>query len=405
MANAKHVLVLNCGSTTIKFQVIDMAKESRIARGTIDRVGRPDATVRLNQLEQGMMMRRELPVQVRDHAEGMSWILANLPADVRIDAVGHRVVHGGAHFSAPTLVNDDVIARIESCSSLAPLHNPVNLMGIREGRRLLPNVPHVASFDTAFHIEKPLMSQLFALPHEFYEKKGVRKFGFHGASHRYVSQRAARLLDRPYDELRMISCHLGGGCTITAIAGGKAVDTTATFGTSGGLPMGTRAGDVDLGLVFHLMEQEKLSVREVEDLLYRKSGLLGMSGISSDMVEVTRHANEGHERARIARDFFIHSVVKTIGSFVAVLQGVDAIIFTAGIGENDAPLRAAVLDRLGWLGVRVDPAQNALRGQDARISTTDSQVHALVVPTDEELMIAREVLEVVNPNPASPFRL
>lgn len=398
MTKLRNVLVLNCGSTTIKFQVIDLETEGRLFKGAIDRVGRPDALGKTTTLENGVTRRREEPVAVANHGQGIAWILDHLPNDMEIHSVGHRVVHGGAYFAGPARIDANTIAKIEACAPLAPLHNPVALQGIKACQCLLPKLPHVASFDTAFHIDKPLVSQIFALPYEYYTEHGCRKFGFHGASHQYVAHRAAQLLKRPLADLRLITCHLGGGCTMTAVAGGKAVDTTATFGTSGGLPMGSRAGEVDLGLVFHLMKNHNLTVEQMEDILYRKSGIMGLSGISADMVEVTRHARAGNERARLARDFFVHSIVKTIGAFAAVLKGVDGIVFTAGIGENDTELRAEVASQLAWLGVDLLPAvNNAARGSEAIVTSIQSRVAVLAIPTDEEMMIAREVAACLSP--------
>ena len=311
-----------------------------------------------------------------------------------IEGVGHRVVHGGEEFPDSVLITDEVIEKIEKLSELAPLHNPANLTGIKAFKNVLPNVPAVAVFDTAFHQTMPESSFLYSLPYEHYEKYGIRKYGFHGTSHKYVSERAAEMLGRPLEQLRLISCHLGNGASITAIEGGKSIDTSMGFTPLAGVTMGTRSGDIDPALIPYIMEKINKTAEEVLEGLNKKSGMLGLSGFSSDLRDIEQKAEEGNERAEMSLSVFASHIHKYIGSYAARMSGVDAIIFTAGIGENSDTIRARVLNGLEFMGVYWDPALNKLRGEERFISYPHSPVKVMVIPTDEEVMIARDVLRL-----------
>jgi len=389
------ILVINCGSTTIKFQLIETNSERLLVKGSVDRLGRPDCVGKIRIYGDDSAPREEV-LPAYSPADALRWIFDHVPPDTPPVAIGHRVVHGGAYFNTAALVNDDTIRKIEACVPLAPLHNPVELAGIRECLRLHGEIPQVVSFDTAFHQNKPPLNTVFPLPSKLIQKYGYRKFGFHGASHRFVSQRAATLLGRDLGALKLVSCHLGGGSSVTAIQGGIAVDTSATFGTCTGMPMGTRSGDIDAGVILDLLTEQHLSGAEVADILYTQSGLLALSGVSGDMAELERLEAQGHAGARLARNYYAYSLKRFIGAFAAVMNGIDGIIFTGGIGEHDADLRERVCADLAWLGVALDPAKNRLQGQELLVSTPASRVAALVIPTNEELAIAREVATVIN---------
>jgi acetate kinase len=388
-----NVLVLNCGSTSIKFQLLETGSRDCLVKGSVDRIGRDDCAASSRTGASGEKRTETLPAA--SHAEALRWVFGVLPRDARIRAVGHRVVHGGSLFRSAVRVDDQTLRGIESCVPLAPLHNPVQLAGIRECMALHPEIPHFASFDTAFHQDKPPLNALVPLPRELAERLGYRKFGFHGASHRYVAQRAAALLGRELSSLKLVTCHLGGGSSVTAVSGGVAVDTTAVYGTCTGMPMGTRSGDIDAGIVLDLMMRQGLRADEVYDLLYKKSGMLGISGVSADMAELENLEAAGHPGARLARDYFVFCLKKFIGSFAAAMDGIDGIVFTAGIGEHDADVRARTCAGLGWLGVRLDADRNGVRGAEGLVSAPDSRVAVLVVPTNEELAIALEVAEAL----------
>jgi acetate kinase len=388
------VLVINCGSTTMKFQLIETQTGASLAKGSVDRIGRPDCLGRMRAGAEGSPGREErLPD--RGHGQAMKWVFDSLPPGMAPDAVGHRVVHGGVHFSQAAFVTDECLLKIEDCVPLAPLHNPVQLMGIRECMRLHPELPQVATFDTAFHQAKPRLNAMFGLPLAWAEGLGYRKFGFHGASHKYVSRRAAALLGKDPGSLRLVTCHLGGGCSVTAVERGVAVESSANFGTCTGMPMGTRSGDLDAGVILDLLTRQKMSPEAIHELLYKKSGLLGISGVSDDMAELGRLESQGHEGARLARDYFVLALKRFIGSYAAVMDGVDGIVFTAGIGEHDSELRSRVCEGLGWLGATLDPERNRAGAGEALISTPGSRVALMVIPTNEELEIATEVAELV----------
>jgi acetate kinase len=398
----EKILVVNCGSSSLKYSFYDTTDESRQARGLVERIGL-DGTRLVHRGPKGEE-RRELPKGGFAEAfKAMTGALTSKETGViggpaEVSVVAHRVVHGGEKFTEGTLITDEVLAQIEALSPLAPLHNPVNLAGIREMRRLLPAVPHIAVFDTAFHHTLPAYAYLYGLPYEFYEKKAVRRYGFHGTSHHYVSLRAAQFLQRRPNELRLVSCHLGNGSSLCAVDHGRSVDTTMGFTPAEGLIMGSRCGDVDAGILAFLERTENLTATQSEELLNKKSGLLGLSGISSDMREILKAADEGRPRALLALKTYCYRVRKYIGAYVAAMGGLDAVIFTGGIGQGSAEVRALALQGLDGMGLRVDPQRNReARGFDevCRISTDDSKVVVLVVPTDEERMMAREALRAL----------
>lgn len=396
------ILVINCGSSSLKYSFFDTQQPQNTARGCVERIG--STGTRLAQGGANGELTRELPLG--GYAEAFAAMLgALMDKDVgvirdasAISAVGHRVVHGGEKFSSAVLINDAVVAEIDALSPLAPLHNPVNVAGIREARRTFPAVPHVAVFDTAFHSTLPSHAFLYGLPYELYEQRGIRRYGFHGSSHGYVALAAAQFLSKRARELKIVSCHLGSGASLCAIDHGRSVDTTMGFTPGEGLAMGTRCGDVDAGVLSFLARNDGLSFDELDELLNKKSGLLGLSGLSSDMREIEQAANEGHARALIAFKSFSYRVRKRIGAYMAAMGGLDVLIFTAGIGQGSAGVRAAALQGLECMGIRLDDARNrsAKGGEITRISTDDSPVTVLVVPTDEERMIARETLRTLS---------
>jgi len=400
---AEKILVINCGSSSLKYTFYDTADEARAAHGKVERIG--ISGTRLRQQGPGGEVERELPTA--GFPEAFNAMVAELVATgtgvIRgasdVSVVAHRVVHGGEKFTEGTLITDEVLAEIEALSSLAPLHNPVNVAGICEMRRLFPAAPHVAVFDTAFHHTLPAFAYLYGLPYEFYEKHGIRRYGFHGTSHQYASLRAAQFLNRRSNELRLVCCHLGNGSSLCAIDHGRSMDTTMGFTPAEGLIMGTRCGDIDAGVVAFLERIENLTATQTEDLLNRKSGLLGLSGVSSDMREVQQAADEGNSRALLALKAYCYRVRKYIGAYAASMGGMDAIIFTGGIGQGSAAVRAIALQGLDCMGVVLDLQRN--RDADGfsdvqRISTDDSQVNVLVVPADEERMMAREALRALS---------
>jgi acetate kinase len=401
----ERILVINCGSSSLKYSFYDTADESRHAAGGVERIGL--AGTRLAQRGPKGGVERELPQG--GFAEAFNAILAELMSKEtgviggsgEISIVAHRVVHGGERFTEGTLITDEVLAQIEELSPLAPLHNPVNVAGIREMRRLFPAAPHIAVFDTAFHHTLPAYAYLYGLPFELYEKRNVRRYGFHGMSHQYVGLRAAQFLKRRPNELRLVSCHLGNGSSLCAVDHGRSMDTTMGFTPAEGLIMGTRAGDVDAGIVTFLQRADGLTAAQADELLNKKSGLLGLSGISSDMREIEKAANEGHNRALLALKTYCYRVRKYLGAYVAAMGGLDAVVFTGGIGQGSAEVRALALQGLDCMGIVLDEQRNRdARGFDevCRITADDSKVTVLVVPTDEERMMAREALRAVGRN-------
>ncbi|MCQ6274392.1 acetate kinase [Bacillus sp. V3B] len=390
------IIAINAGSSSLKFQLFDMPSEDVITKGLIERIGLNDAVFNITVNGEKQTETTDIP----NHNVAVELLLSKLTnlgiieSLNEIEGVGHRVVHGGEEFSDSVLINDDVLQKIESLCEIAPLHNPANITGIKAFKEVLPNVPSIAVFDTAFHQTMPENSYLYSLPYEYYEKYGVRKYGFHGTSHKYVSERAAEILGRPLDQLRLISCHLGNGASIAAIEGGKSIDTSMGFTPLAGVTMGTRSGDIDPALIPYLMEKTNTSAEEVVDVLNKKSGMLGLTGFSSDLRDIELQAAEGNERAEVALAIFASHIHKYIGSYAARMSGVDAIIFTAGIGENSDVIRARVLSGLEFMGVYWDPALNALRGDERYISYPHSPVKVMVIPTDEEVMIARDVVRL-----------
>ena len=399
----EKILVINCGSSSLKYCFYDTADESRHARGQVERIG-IDGTKLAHRGPKGEV-KRELPKG--GFAEAFKTMVAELTSKEtgviggagEVSVVAHRVVHGGEKFTEGTIITDEVLAQIEALNPLAPLHNPVNLAGIREMRRLFPAVPQVAVFDTAFHHTLPAYAYLYGLPYELYEKRAVRRYGFHGTSHHYVSLRAAQFLKRRPNELRLVSCHLGNGSSLCAVDHGRSADTSMGFTPAEGLIMGTRCGDVDAGVLAFLERTEKLTASQSEEMLNKKSGLLGLSGISSDMREIQKAADGGHPRALLALKTYCYRVRKYLGAYVASMGGLDAVIFTGGIGQGSAEVRALSLQGLGCMGLAIDEQRNRdARGftEVCRISSDDSKVAVLVVPTDEERMMAREALRTIS---------
>lgn len=395
----KKILVINTGSSSLKYQLIDMKNESVLAKGLCDRIGIDNSFIKHTKTGNDTVV---IDIDMTNHKSAIKEVIKTLMdknmgviTDVsEIAAVGHRVVHGGEKFQDSVIIDERVMQAIKDCVELAPLHNPPNITGIEACRHIMPGTPMVAVFDTAFHQTLPNYAYVYALPYEIYEKHGVRKYGFHGTSHKYVAQRAAALLGKPLEELKLISCHLGNGASVCAIKNGKSVETSMGFTPLDGLAMGTRCGSVDPAVVKFLMENEKMSPKEIDEYLNKKSGVLGISGVSSDFRDVDSAVDEGNERAKLAIDIFCYRVRKTIGEYAAVMNGVDAVIFTAGIGENNDNVRKLVLSDLDYIGIRIDWEKNKLRGKELDISTPEATVRTLVIPTNEELAIARETLRL-----------
>ncbi|ALC89672.1 acetate kinase [Bacillus sp. FJAT-18017] len=392
------VIAINAGSSSLKFQLFEMPSETVITKGIVERIGLNDAIFTISVGSEKVKEVTEIP----DHDVAVKILLDKLTSTGiiksldEISGIGHRVVHGGETFTDSVLITEQVLNKIEELSELAPLHNPANLTGIRAFQQVLPNVPAVAVFDTAFHQTMPESSYLYSLPYEYYEKYGIRKYGFHGTSHKYVSQRAAELLGRPIEQLRLLSCHLGNGASIAAIEGGKSIDTSMGFTPLAGVTMGTRSGNIDPALIPYIMEKTGKTAEEVLDVLNKKSGMLAVSGFSSDLRDIELEAEKGNDRAELALEVFANRIHKYIGSYSARMYGVDAIIFTAGIGENSASIRARVLRGLEFMGVYWDPSLNEVRGEEAFINYPHSPVKVIIIPTDEEVMIARDVLRLGN---------
>ncbi len=390
------VLAINAGSSSLKFQLLDMPEEVVKAKGQIERIGLPDS---IFSIKSGNG-KKEIIKDIHNHAEAATMVLDMLISENvvssydEISGVGHRVVHGGEVFSDSVLIDDKNLEKLEELSDLAPLHNPANIVGIEEFQKALPGVPAVAIFDTAFHQTMPESSFLYPLPREYYEKYGIRKYGFHGTSHKYVTERAAEMLNRPLETTRLISCHLGNGASIAAVQGGKSIDTSMGFTPLAGLTMGTRSGNIDPALIPYIMGQTGKSVESVLDVLNKESGMLAISGFSSDLRDIEIEASKGNERAQLALDVFADRIHKYIGSYAARMGGVDAIIFTAGIGENSDLVREKVLQGLEFMGVYFDPDLNHVRGKEIYISHPYSPVKVLVIPTDEEVMLARDTVRV-----------
>jgi acetate kinase len=392
------ILILNAGSSSLKYQLIDMQDESILAKGLVERIG--IAGSQIKQTAGSRVFEAQAPM--KDHVEGIQYMLAALTDKEKgvvknmdeIGAVGHRVLHGGEKFSGSVLVNDDVIDAIEENIPLGPLHNPANLMGIRACQKIMPNTPNVAVFDTAFHQTMPKKAYLYGVPKEYYTRLKVRRYGFHGTSHRYVSKRAAEFLGLPVEGLRIITCHLGNGSSLAAVKDGKCIDTSMGISPLEGVVMGTRSGSLDPAVVQFIANNDHKTVNEVLDILNKKSGLIGLSGISSDMRDIDAAAANGNEDAIIAREMLVYGIRKYIGAYAAAMNGVDVIVFTAGIGENNANLRRMVMEGFEYLGAKLDQEKNKTR-EEAVISTDDSKVKVVVIPTNEEIVIARDTLDLV----------
>ena len=388
------VLVINCGSSSLKYQLIDSRSEEVLAAGLCERIGIDGRMTHTPSSGNTVVKNDPLP----DHGAAIQAVLSALTDKAHgvisslgeIGAVGHRLVHGGEKFAASVIINDEVIAEVEACNDLAPLHNPANLIGVRACRQIMPDVPMVGVFDTAFHQTMPPKAYLYGIPHQYYQEHKVRRYGFHGTSHNYVSQRVHHLAELDPDNSRVIVCHLGNGASVTAVKNGKSVDTSMGLTPLEGLIMGTRSGDLDPGVIEYIAKKEHMTLEEVLKVLNKESGVLGLSGVSSDFRDLTEAMEQGNEQAAVAVEAFCYRVAKHIGAYTAALNGVDAIVFTAGIGENAAHIRSMVCDYLGFLGITIDEEKNAVRGKETEISTPDSKVSVFVIPTNEELAIARE---------------
>ena len=397
-----NILVINAGSSSLKYQLLNPETGDLLAKGLCERIGIDGKFTYKPQVE-GKKVLDAIDVAMPPHSEAIQAVLdALVDAEngvigsmKEIDAVGHRVVHGGEAFNKSVLITDEVMKAIEDCIPLAPLHNPANLTGIRACQKVMPGVPMVAVFDTAFHQTMPAKAYMYALPYEYYENDKVRRYGFHGTSHKYVAGRAAAMLGKKPEELKLISCHLGNGSSVTAVDGGKSVDTSMGFTPLAGLPMGTRAGDLDAGILQYVMNKYGLSIDEMLNVLNKKSGVEGLSGVSSDFRDLENAAAEGNEKASLSREKFAYEVKKYVGAYAAAMGGVDAIIFTAGVGENDKAIRAMVCKGLEYMGVKLDDEANSVRGKETVISTADSKVKVLLIPTNEELMIAMDTASIV----------
>ena len=393
------ILVINCGSSSLKYQLIDMETENVMAKGYLEKIGLEDSF--LTHTVNGEKHRIEK--KVANHEEGMQLVLSQLLDEnygvikdlKEIDAVGHRVVHGGEKFSGSVLITDEVIDTIKECIPLAPLHNPAGITGIEACKKALPGVPMVGVFDTAFHQTLPKKAYMYAIPYEYYDKYKIRKYGFHGTSHKFVSQRVAEIMHKPIEDLKIITCHLGQGASLCAVDGGKSIDTTMGLTPLAGVPMGTRSGDIDPSIVTFLMKNENLTCDQMDTILNKKSGKLGLSQISSDDRDIEEAASKGNEKAKLAMENFAYQVAGNIGKFAVQMKGVDVITFAGGIGENGINARKDICDYLGCLGVKIDEEKNKTRGEEVEISTPDSKVKVFIVPTNEELMIAKETMKEV----------
>ena len=394
------VLVINCGSSSLKYQVLDMTNESLQAKGLVERIGMEGSILTHEKI--GAEDKFVLETPMEDHKAAIGYVLEAV-ADPdhgvvksmsEIGAVGHRVVHAGEKYAESVLIDDDVIEALEDCIDLAPLHNPPNLLGIAACKELMPDTPMVAVFDTAFHQTMPPESYIYALPYEYYKKYGIRRYGFHGTSHKYVAERAADIMNVNLDDLKIITCHLGNGASVSAIKRGVCIDTSMGFTPLEGLVMGTRSGDIDPAIVNFIADKEGLSQEEINEIMNKKSGVLGISGVSSDFRDIEAAAEEGNERALLALKVFAHKVRFYIGAYIAEMNGVDAIVFTAGVGENDIAMRDIICNDLGNLNIKLDLVKNKVRGKELIISRDDSRVKIILIPTNEELMIARDTYKI-----------
>lgn len=393
------ILVINCGSSSLKYQVIDMTGNSLLAKGLVERIGIDGSVITHEKI--GMdKFKNEVPM--KDHSQAIGHVITALTDKnhgvvkemSEIGAVGHRVAHAGEKYDHSVLIDDKVMKNLEDCIELAPLHNPANLTGIRACRKLMPETPMVAVFDTAFHQTMPPESYIYAIPYEYYQKYGIRRYGFHGTSHKYVAERCADILNVDMKDLKIITCHLGNGASVSAIKRGVCIDTSMGFTPLEGLVMGTRSGDIDPAIVSYIKKKLNLEDGGAVEILNKKSGVLGISGISSDFRDIEKAAQEGDERAQLAIKVFVHKVRFYIGAYIAEMNGVDAIVFTAGVGENDMDMRDLICNDLGNLGIKLDLVKNKVRGKEAIISRDDSRVSIMLIPTNEELMIARDTYDI-----------
>lgn len=396
------IFVVNCGSSSIKYQLIDMENDVVLAKGLVERIG-----IEGSILKHTLGNRDAVTIEgvINNHSEGIQMVLEALTNDEYgaiksledISAIGHRVVHGGERFIDSVLITDAVLAGIEACAELAPLHNPPNISGIKACQKFMPKTPQVAVFDTAFHQTLPKVAYIYGLPYEWYLKYGIRRYGFHGTSHKYVAQMAASMMGEHMTDLRIITCHLGNGASLAAIKYGKSIDTSMGFTPLEGLVMGTRSGEIDPAILPYIMEKENMSSSELDEFLNKKSGILGISGMSSDFRDLESAAAEGDERSALAIEIFAYRVKRYIGGYVAAMGGVDAIVFTAGLGENSPEMRDKICNGLEYLGTRIDPERNNIRGQAQEISVRRSDVKIFVIPTNEELVIARDTATICRP--------
>ena len=395
------ILVINCGSSSLKYQILDMDNETLLCKGLVEKIGIEGSVITHEKVGEDKV-KTEVPM--KDHKDAIAQVLAAIQDPEHgviesmgeLGAVGHRVVHAGEKYNGSVLITEDVVKALEECIELAPLHNPANLLGIAACQELMPYTPMVGVFDTAFHQTMPAESYIYALPYEYYENYGVRRYGFHGTSHKYVAQRAADILNVDIQDLKLITCHLGNGASVSAIKGGKCIDTSMGFTPLEGLVMGTRSGDIDPAITNFIANKEGLDAAGIDNMLNKKSGVLGISGVSSDFRDIEEAIEEGNERAELALRVFAHKVKFYIGAYIAEMNGVDAIVFTAGVGENDFTMREIICSNMGNLGVHMDTLKNKVRGKETIISTEDSKVKLLLIPTNEELMIARDTLEIVS---------
>ena len=393
------ILVINCGSSSLKYQLIDSVTEKPLAVGICERIGIDGRLVHTPEGKDKLIFEKALP----NHEAAVQAVLSALTdrecgvidSLEEIDAVGHRVVHGGERFTKSVIIDDEVIEAIKGCNDLAPLHNPANLIGIDACKKLMPGVPMVAVFDTAFHQTMPKKAYTYALPFEYYDKYKIRRYGFHGTSHSYVSKRAAQIAGLDYSNSKIIVCHLGNGASVSAVKNGESVDTSMGLTPLEGLIMGTRSGDIDPAIIEFIAKKEHRTLDDIMNLLNKKSGVYGMSGVSSDFRDLEAAADSGNQHAKDATEVFVYKTAKYVGSYVAAMNGVDAIVFTAGLGENDKHIRQSICDYLGYLGIVIDEERNNIRSKEAVITTDDSKVKVLVVPTNEELAIARDTVELV----------
>lgn len=394
------ILVINCGSSSLKYQLIDMDNEKVLAKGLSERIG-----IEGSRIKHETIGKDEIVIEkpMSNHKEVLELVLKILVDPVNgaiksmdeIDAVGHRVVHGGEKFATSVKIDDEVMNALNECIGLAPLHNPPNIMGIEACKELMPNTPMVGVFDTAFHQTMPKSNYIYPLPYELYEKYGIRKYGFHGTSHKYVSLKAAELLNKDIEDLKIITCHLGNGASLCAVKNGKSIETSMGFTPLGGLAMGTRCGNIDPAIVPFLMANENLNIDDINTLLNKKSGVLGISGVSSDFRDIEKAAKDGNDKAELALDVFCNKVKEYIGAYAAIMGGLDVVVFTAGIGENSIEIREKICDGLEFMNIELDKEKNNVRGENAIVSKDTSKVKILVVPTNEELMIARETEKLI----------